>query len=147
MKIRKIDAAQARPLRHRVLRSHQPIEATVYPEDDDPRSGHFGAFVDGEAVGAGSIYNQSDDGDDPADWRIRGMVTLEEVRGLGYGGALLAACLDHAAAHGGRRVWCNSNVRAVGFYTRYGFVPKGEEFDLPGLGPHQVMEKMLSSRL
>ncbi|MEE8526261.1 MAG: GNAT family N-acetyltransferase [Thermoanaerobaculia bacterium] len=143
MKIQRITAAEARPLRHRVLRPHQPLDACVYPDDDHPDSGHFGVLLDDELVGAASIYQQSDAGDDPAAWRIRGMVNLEEVRGRGYGGALLEACLRHAADHGGRRVWCNGRSTVAGFYERFGFSVKGEEFDIPGLGPHLVMEKML----
>jgi GNAT superfamily N-acetyltransferase len=75
----------------------------------------------------------------PGDWRLRGMATAPAARGRGVGAALLRACLDHARARGGARVWCNARVTAEGFYLGAGFVPEGGRFDIPGLGEHVVM--------
>ena len=141
MKVERVTAVEVRPLRHIVLRPHQPIEECTYEADDEPNTGHYVAYRGDERVGAASIFQQSDVGEDPAAWRIRGMVSLEEVRGEGYGGALLEACLRHAAEHGGNRVWCNGRTTVTGFYEHFGFVIKGDEFEIPGLGPHVVMER------
>lgn len=139
--VRTINAAQARPLRQAVLRPHQTPEDCVYEGDEDPESAHFGALVAGNLVGIASIYRQREDGQpDPFAWRLRGMATLESVRGQGYGAALLKACERHARRAGGMRLWCNARTTVAGFYGGFGFQQKGEEFDLPGLGPHLVME-------
>jgi hypothetical protein len=37
-------------------------------------------------------------------------------------------------------VWCNARTPAVGFYEKLGFSTIGEEFELPPIGPHYLME-------
>jgi predicted NBD/HSP70 family sugar kinase/predicted GNAT family N-acyltransferase len=138
--VRTITASQARSLRQAVLRPNQPPEACVYDGDEDPQSAHFGAVAEQELVGIVSIYQQREDGQrDPFAWRLRGMATLETVRGQGFGVALLEACMQHARSQGGMRLWCNARTTVAGFYGGFGFEVQGKEFDLPGLGPHVVM--------
>lgn len=137
--VRPVTAVEVRPLRRAVLRPHQEPEDCVYPLDDLPATGHFGAFVEGALVGVASIFQEAREGEDPGAWRIRGMATLPQVRGDGWGAKLLTACLDHARESGGSHVWCNARSTAAGFYRKQGFREDGPEFDLPGLGPHYVM--------
>jgi ribosomal protein S18 acetylase RimI-like enzyme len=142
--VRRVDAEAVRPLRQRVLRPHQTIADQVYPGDDVEGAAHFAAFDDGGAViGVASIAPEpypGAGGARPGDWRIRGMATDPEGgRGLGLGGALLRACLDHARGAGGQRVWCNARSPVRGFYEREGFAVEGEEFELPVIGPHFLM--------
>ena len=138
--IKKIDVAEARHLRHKILRPHQPPEACVYPGDDAPATAHFGAFQEKKLVGIATVFNEPRAGeDDPKAWRIRGMATEEAVRGDGYGGALLEACIAYVEEEGGRTIWCNARTTVMGFYAKYGFTPLGDEFDLPGIGPHFLM--------
>jgi ribosomal protein S18 acetylase RimI-like enzyme len=75
---------------------------------------------------------------------VRGRTTTPGARGTGVGAALLGACVEHARAHGGRRVWCNARTPARGFYERAGFAAEGEEFELPGIGPHYLMSLPLT---
>ena len=139
--IRRIDAAETRPLRHAILRPNQPFEATVDPIDDLPSSGHFGAFFEDRLVGVASVFNEARPGDtDPRAWRLRGMATPEEERGQGIGGALMHACLNDIRAAGGTTLWFNARTTAAGFYSRFGFVVQGDGFDIEGIGPHVVME-------
>jgi GNAT superfamily N-acetyltransferase len=83
------------------------------------------------------------DEDEPHAWRLRGMATLPEVRGQGYGGALLERCLRHALDRGGDLAWCTARVPAAGFYRRYGFVSVGDVFDVAPIGPHILMVRRL----
>jgi predicted GNAT family N-acyltransferase len=134
------------PIRHRVLRPGQPAELCSYPEDDRPGARHFAALHKGTTVGAASVYHE----DPPAEfvvpglrqgrgWRLRGMATLDEVRGTGEGSALLRTALTHAVLAGAEVVWCNARTSVAGFYRRHGFHTLGEEFEMPGIGPHQFM--------
>ena len=139
--IRRIDAADTRPLRHAILRPNQPFEATVYPLDQEPASGHLGAFLGDELVGVASVFNEARPGDtDPCAWRLRGMATREQDRGQGIGSALLHACLDYLRTASGTTLWFNARTTAAGFYSRFGFVVQGEVFNIEGIGPHVVME-------
>ena len=141
VEVRPVAATETRPLRHLVLRPGQPAESTVYPGDDDPDTRHFAAFLDGQLVGIASLYREARPGGDTPGWRLRGMATSGEARGKGVGRDLLAACLEHVAAEGGGEVWCNARAEALGFYAAAGFDVIGDEFDIPGIGPHRVMRR------
>ena len=71
------------------------------------------------------------------------MATEPDVRGQGFGAALLTACIEHAAAAGARELWCNARMVAVDFYRRAGFDVVSEEFDVPGIGAHVVMARVV----
>ncbi len=116
------------------------MESTVYPGDEMPDTVHLGAFDGDHLVGIASLYREPRSGM-ARGWRLRGMATAPEIRGQGFGAAILAACLDHAAADGGAEVWCNARQTAIGFYRRAGFDPIGEEFEVEDIGPHVVMAR------
>lgn len=138
-----------RPLRQRVLRPHQTIADQVYEGDGAPGAAHFAVFAEdvagGQPIGIASITPEPHPvSPAPGDWRIRGMATDPDAgRGVGAGARLLQACLDHARAEGGARVWCNARSPAVGFYARAGFTIEGDEFELPAIGPHFLMSLLL----
>jgi GNAT superfamily N-acetyltransferase len=146
VRVARVEAAVVRPLRQKVLRPHQTVAEQVYEGDDAAGAGHFAAFLDDDGdqvVGIASITPEPFPGAGGAragDWRIRGMATDPDVgRGLGAGGALLRACLAWARDAGAARVWCNARSPVRGFYEREGFVVEGDEFTLPGIGPHFLM--------
>ncbi len=141
---RAIDAAATRELRQRLLRPDAPPDRLVYPGDDAPETLHAGAFADQRLVGIASVYRQPPPGqDDPGAWRLRGMATLPEVRRRGVGTALLHHCMNHAAARGGRWLWCDARVPALDFYRAEGFDARGEVYHVPGAGPHRFMWRAL----
>jgi ribosomal protein S18 acetylase RimI-like enzyme len=78
---------------------------------------------------------------EPDEWRVRGMATEPEARGRGAGSAVLDALIEHAAAQGATRIWCNARIPAVSLYARAGFEVESEEFEIPGIGPHVVMAR------
>ena len=71
--------------------------------------------------------------------RLRGMATLEEVRGTGAGSALLRTVRTNAVLSGADALWCNARTTAAGFYLAQGFRVLGPEYDIPGIGPHVFM--------
>ena len=138
--LRRIELRAVRQLRHQLLRPHQQPWEIVFDGDDDVDTLHIGAFREEELVGVASVMRESPpEEDDPRAWRLRGMATLPEVRGQGYGGALLERCLRHALDHGGDRAWCTARVPAAAFYRRYGFESAGDVYDVPPIGPHVLM--------
>lgn len=127
-------------LRHAVLRAGLPAEAAGYPQDGRPGTFHLAAY-DGEGTVVGCVTFFPDPwrgGPGAAAHRFRGMGTAPEVRGQGYGAALLKAGVAEAAARGAEIVWCNGRTSARGFYERAGFTVTGEEFQLAPSGPHYV---------
>ncbi|MFD9661363.1 GNAT family N-acetyltransferase [Rhodococcus sp. NPDC059968] len=145
-RVRPVSAADVRPIRHAVLRPGQAVEACAYPEDAQVGTRHFATLVAGRPVGVASLYHE-----DPPErhavpgllpgrgWRVRGMATLEEVRGTGAGTTLLRTVLTNAVLAGAGAVWCNARTTAAGFYVKQGFRILGPEFDIPGIGPHVFM--------
>lgn len=139
--IRPISAAETHLLRHTILRPHQPLEAMVYTNDDDPLTLHAGAFHGGRLVGIASVAPSACPRFPFAEpWQLRGMATAPEVRGMGYGRGLIELCLAHIAAHGGRTLWCNGRTSAGGFYQAIGFAQVGAEF-VTETGPHYIYHR------
>ena len=143
--IRRIPTNEVRPLRHRILRPGQTYEETLYPGDDLGDTVHLGAFDGDRLVGIASLYREDRSGGPPGGWRLRGMATDADVRGAGFGAALLGASVLHAESAGGAELWCNARMPAVGFYRRAGFAVVSEEFEVPGIGPHVVMVRTLGT--
>lgn len=128
MEIRAISAAEAQPLRAAILRPGLPFEASVYPLDNDAESLHLGAFENGGLVTVASVFHEPPPGEDnPQAWRLRGMVTLPDMRRRGYGRAVLLRCMAHIARQGGTLFWCNARTDAVEFYRTLQFEAIGVE--------------------
>lgn len=132
--VRVVPPEETLALRHRVLRPHQTVEEVRARLGTLPA---IAVYADGVVVATATVFPEPfPDDPRPGDWRLRGMASAPEARGMGYGATALLAALDHARAHGARRVWCNARTAALGFYRRYGFTTHGDEFDDPGSGPH-----------
>jgi len=127
-----VSISDARVLRDRVLRPDYPPGGSVYPGDDEPETLHVGAFVEGTPVAVATVCREPMPGrPENASWRLRGMATVSEYRGLGLGRKLAQHCIRHAIDHGGALLWCSSRVAAVSFYKSLGFQQFGERFRLP----------------
>ena len=144
MQIRSITTAQARTVRHPVLRPGLPPESASLERDDDAGTLHFGAFEGARLVGVATFFEDPCPLEPQAQaWRLRGMATLADMRGQGAGRALIAEGVRVALAAGASVLWCNARVSAQGFYEKTGFVAAGDLFHLPVGGPHYVMIKSL----
>ena len=133
-----IALAQTRALRQAVLRPHETLAALAAHEPAGCYA--VGAFDAGALVSVGLIGRDGG----PGDWRIRGMATVPAARGRGAGTAVLDALLRHAAEQGATRVWCNERTPARGLYERAGLRVVSDEFELPLIGPHLVMERRMA---
>ena len=134
--VREVSLAETRPLRHAVLRPHETVETLASHEPSDAYA--VGVFDRGVLIAVGFIGSDGE----PGAWRVRGMVTAPHARGNGAGSAVLDALLAHAIARGASRVWCNARTPARSLYERAGFCVVSEEFELPDIGPHFVMERL-----
>jgi L-Ala-D/L-Glu epimerase len=151
-----ISAEQTLPLRAKVLRPNHPLMDCQFAGDHLPLAGHFGAKVgDGEIVGIATIHPEALP-EHPgvkelknkfsevaikefAVWRLRGMATDDRLRGQGCGGEVLQACVAHARKNGAKIIWAHARTPALKFYQRHGFETLGDEYDLPGVGPHYLI--------
>jgi len=132
-------------LRSAVLRPGRDPAQCRYPGEDDRRAASAAALDGDVALSVGTVLPEAPPWDPPAPgWRIRGMATAPEVRGRGLGGRVLELLVSHVAGTGGGVLWCNARTPALSLYRRAGFVARGEVFDLPEIGPHQVMWRLVT---
>lgn len=137
--VRAVSLEQTRALRHAVLRPHQTLDEIAAHEPANAYA--VGAFDGDELIAVGFVV--PDGG--PGAWRVRGMATAPQARRRGAGTAVLDALIRHARAQGARRIWCNARTPARSLYERAGMRATSDEFDLPDIGAHFVMELTASS--
>ncbi|MEX2458979.1 MAG: GNAT family N-acetyltransferase [Actinomycetota bacterium] len=146
VEVREITAEASRHIRASVLRPGRPPEEVHFEDDDAPDTVHVGGFLEGRLVAVGRLSREAPPGSaDPGSWRLRGMATVPEARDGGVGSAVLERLIEHARSRGAAEVWCNARIRAMPFYERAGLAAEGEEFDVPGIGPHRLMRRRLGS--
>ena len=141
--VRMVSILQVRKLRAMILRPDQTPEMTTYIGDYAPDTLHLGAFKNKHLVGIMTIMHQApkEYTGNRADklWLLRGMATLSEVRGQGYGAALVRSGCAYVALERGLYLWCEARESALGFYEKLGFALWGDRFELPYTGPHYRM--------
>ena len=72
-------------------------------------------------------------------YQLRGMATLEKVRGQGAGKALIKKALHLLKEKEVFLLWCNARVIAADFYKKLGFKIVGDAFEVPQIGTHYKM--------
>lgn len=134
-------------LRHKILRPGLPIETAQFDGDRDIGTHHFACFhvdnMPGEPLCCVSYMSRDYKG--KPGWQLRGMATQTEMAGKGIGKALVS----HAEKLLSERTniktfWCNARSESTGFYEKIGWTIQSPEFDIPGVGPHYVMVKVLN---
>lgn len=138
VEVRAIAPDLSRPLRHEVLRPHQPPRDIVYPGEDAPSALTVGGFLGERLVGVATVHP---DPERSGAFRLRGMAVVADLRDRGIGSLLLVRCIEHVAATGALLLWCNARTPAVRFYERHGFAVVSEEWEEPDIGPHVRMER------
>ena len=71
------------------------------------------------------------------------MAVLESHQGRGLGGKLLGYGLDLLKEKEASILWMNARIGAVEFYQKLQFSSIGDLFDIPPIGIHQRMYKVL----
>jgi phosphoribosylformimino-5-aminoimidazole carboxamide ribotide isomerase len=134
-----ISIEQIRPeltwrLRQRVLYPAQQLNDMGMDEDNDGL--HFAAFKDNLIVGVVSLFPKGDD------FQFRKFAIDDSVQGMGIGRQMLDHISDFAVLNGGKRIWCNARVSAIGFYLKAGFTHTGQLFSKNGFD-YEILEKVL----
>jgi len=120
----------ARAVREQVFIVEQGVPRELEWDDWDERSDHAVALDAGLiAIGTARLL---------PDGRIGRMAVLGHWRGRGVGAALLKALLQLARNRGMPEVILHAQTHAVGFYRRFGFSARGDEFIEAGI-PHVEM--------
>lgn len=138
--IRFIEPEELLHIRNEVLREGQlTSDGCRFPTDTIEGAFHLGYFVGDELVCVTSLFPQAYGQFTGIGYQLRGMATLEQHRGKGYGNKLVNFAVVYLRKLGAHYVWCNARKKAVKFYHDCGFEIVSDEFEVKGIGPHYVM--------
>jgi ribosomal protein S18 acetylase RimI-like enzyme len=129
-------------IRKKILRKNMDLPAQFHG-DFEKESFHLGLFEDNKLVSISSFVRANNDNFEGIQYQLRGMATLEEFQGNGYGKALVLEAEKILKEKKIAILWCNARVSAAHFYYKQGFKSIGQEFDIPQIGGHYVMFKNL----
>ena len=141
--IKKISAEKTYPIRLDILRKEINLPYK-FKEDFDVSTIHIGAYIETKLVGVASFIkskNKLINGKNQ--YQLRGMATLNEVRGMGYGKRMMDFAVKHLKNKGTTVLWCNSRKEAFAFYQKNDFSIIGNSFYVAKLGEHYLMYKKL----
>ena len=119
-------------LRYEVYVHEQKVPVELEIDEHDEQALHLVALLGGQVVGTARLVQGEDH------LRVGRMAVKKPLRQKGVGSRLLEIALDFARQGGYQKVVLDSQVRAVKFYERYGFMPEGDFFDDAGI-PHVRM--------
>jgi YbgC/YbaW family acyl-CoA thioester hydrolase len=128
----------AQAIRTEVFVQEQRIPAEMEWDAADAGCVHAVAYNHlGMALGTGRLLEHV-----PGVAKIGRMAVSQMMRGGQIGRALLDALMNHARARGDREVLLHAQTSAAPFYSRAGFVVRGEPFDEAGIS-HVEMVRAL----
>jgi predicted GNAT family N-acyltransferase len=145
-----LDLVELRPeethaLRRAVLRTGTPSEEVVFDGDELESTFHLGIREDDDIV-AISTWMERPYPDRPGEraFQLRGMATVETLRGSGLGARLLDAGIERCRSAGAALLWARARDAALPFYERHGFTRVGLGYvDLTtGLPHHDVIKPL-----
>lgn len=133
----------ARSLRDDVFLKEQNVPQDLEWDEFDAQATHAVTFNRlGVPIATGRLLREPTD--PPGMARIGRMAVTRVLRGANLGSGVLQSLLQEARAQGWQQVHLHAQRSALGFYSRFGFVPSGEVFDEAGI-PHQAMHVDLGS--
>jgi ribosomal protein S18 acetylase RimI-like enzyme len=143
---RRLQPEDIQQLRNEVLWPHKTFENCILETDRLSTTFHFGVQRDGLTV-ATVTFQQETSSKLPQEkqYRLRAMAVREGYRGQGFGDAIVEEGLKYLSSLGIQVVWCDARVAALNFYRRLQFEEFEEEYEIPIIGLHRFMWKVLSS--
>ena len=140
--IRFINAEDTYAIRREVLRKNIDLPYKLEGDFDNDTI-HLGAYLDEELVSIVTLINRSKEVLKGEQFQLRGMGTLSEYRGKGYGKLLIRRSEEYLISRGIHNIWCNARIEAIGFYKSQNYNTIGESFNVPEIGMHYLMFKEL----
>lgn len=128
------DKEQLYEVRRIVFIEEQKVPAEIEIDEWDEPSLHVLALdEEGRPIGCGRLL---------PDGHVGRMAVLASWRGRGVGMALLTQLVELADLHGHKEIVLSSQVHALPFYQKAGFVPYGDVYQEAGI-PHRAMRLSL----
>lgn len=147
MIVRRVTAADVRPLRQEVLRAGMADRTVVFDGDDELDTVHLAAFdADDRMIGTSTwLLRPCTFEPTSRAVQLRGMATRAHLQSRGVGSALLQAGFSHWVDEA-EIVWANARDAALAFYERHGFETRGPGFiETVTELPHHVVVRWLAT--
>ena len=141
--IKYITTEETLDLRSRVLRNNAGLDKCVFPTDATEHNFHLGRFEDHKLVSIATFFPEDYPERTGIGFRLRGMATDPALVGRGYGADLIKFAINELRSANASYIWCHARSSALGFYEKLGFEVISEEFEVPEIGPHFVMIKII----
>lgn len=140
-----ITTKETYPLRLEVLWQHKNSLAECKLDIDDlPTTFHVGAFKNKEIVAIGTFLQQENEKFEATNqYRLRAMASSPKVRGENFGKLLIEFAIEELKNRKAELLWCDARKVALGFYEKMGFKIKGDFYEIPIIGPHKLMYKLI----
>lgn len=142
--VKKINSTTTFQVRQPVLRPGKPIESCIFEGDDLETTTHLGLYNNSKLAGIVSIFASCHKlFPQVGQFQLRGMAVLDEFQKKGYGERLVSEAEVCIKEQNGSLIWFNAREAAVDFYKKMGYEIVGDAFDIPTIGIHFVMRKMV----
>jgi predicted GNAT family N-acyltransferase len=124
-------------LRYEIMRKPLGLSFTDDELTKEKEDVLIGAFEDDEIIGCCLLTKI-----DSHCTRLRQMAVQKNRQGLGIGESMMQFAENIARDRGFKTMMMHARETAIGFYERYGYKTRGDEFIEVNI-PHRVMEKKL----
>ena len=145
--IKNITALETFLVRHPVLRTNKPIEKCHFEGDNLESTVHFGIYLKNRIVGVISLFEVKNDlFSHKRQYQIRGMAVLIEYQKQGFGEKLVKHAESYCIHNASNLIWFNARKEAIPFYQKMEYKTIGEFFQIPEIGDHIQMFKILDQQ-
>jgi len=143
IQVKIINVEETYPLRIEILRNKKAANYQ-FDADKERYTFHLGAYDNETCVGIVSFIKKEHQGKmNTIAYQLRGMAVALPYQGKGIGNTLIATSYSFLKEKKARLVWCNAREIAVDFYKKNGFEITGTAFEIPSIGKHFVMARLI----
>ena len=128
---------QAYAIRQKVFIEEQGVPRELELDEYDPMAWHALAFRKGQCIGTGRLVEVAQNAG-----QIGRMAVLADFRGQGFAKAILIKLIELASNQGMSTLTLHSQVSAIPFYEKFGFIVQGSIYEEAGI-PHRNMILLL----
>lgn len=132
------DLTDAFNIRKAVFQIEQGVDESTEFDNLDKNAIHVVVYEKGKAVATGRLVFEGNV------FHIGRIAVLKEERGKKYGDFTVRLLIDKAFLMGAKEVILGSQLHAVDFYKKIGFIPFDKEYEEAGIS-HQMMKIVPSS--
>jgi predicted GNAT family N-acyltransferase len=127
-------AEQAHTIRQEVFVKEQHVDPEIEYDEYEGSAVHYLLYVDDEPV-ATARWRETSRG-----IKLERFATLKEYRNKGLGAVMLEDILEDIIPLG-KEIYLHSQLKAIPFYERYGFVKEGKQFTEADIEHHTMRLK------